>query len=171
MDRFDWGEDWKDGLKKQDSIGMETHGREEELFQKSFQYFDNALSQKKRDLEAIMGKAKYWELKALSPRGKPKYFEKALDNLDMAIAAHDWFIPALSEKAKMLMMLKDWDQALDTTERVLSRQIYSDDIECLRVAILHALTQSGDAKMAARKIRLLADSIDRHEPKKCTALL
>ena len=154
-----------DGLKKQDSIGMETHGREEELFQKSFQYFDNALSQKKRDLEAIMGKAKYWELKALSPRGKPKYFEKALDNLDMAIAAHDWFIPALSQKAKMLMMLKDWDQALDTTERVLNRQVYSDDIECLRVAILHALTQSGDAKMAARKIRLLADSIDRHEPK------
>ena len=153
------------GLKKQDSIGMGTHGKEEELFQKSFQYFDQALSLKKRDLEAIMGKAKYWELKALSPKGKPKYFENALDNLDMAIAAHDWFIPALSEKAKMLMMLKDWDQALDTTERVLNKQLYSDDIESLRIAILHALTQSGNAKLAAKKISLLIDSIDRHEPK------
>ena len=118
-----------------------------------------------------MGKAKYWELKALSPRGKPKYFEKSLGQLGhgdrRTRLVH---IPALSQKAKMLMMLKDWDQALDTTERVLNRQVYSDDIECLRVAILCFDAERG-RQDGCEKDTLASRQHRSSRAKKCTALL
>jgi tetratricopeptide repeat protein 21B len=131
--------------------------KEKELANKSFTYFEKALGDKKRasrDLEAIMGKAKYFELK--------KQYSKALDHLTQAIVVYPWFLPALSGKGKMLMMMGDWDQALETTERVLQQDPY--DIEALRISALHSLTRTGDLGRAAGIIDTLITSVDRHEP-------
>ena len=38
-----------------------------------------------------------------------------------AIALESWFSPALIEKAKLLIATGDWEQALETTQRVLAQ--------------------------------------------------
>ena len=132
--------------------------KDKELANKSFTFFEKALGEKKhanRDLEAIMGKAKYFELK--------KQYSKALDNLTQAIVIYPWFLPALADKAKMLMMMGDWDQALETTERVLQQDPF--DIEALRISSMYSLTRDGDSAKASEKISKLLESVDRHEPK------
>ena len=99
---------------------------------RSIEYFNRALgdqSDSKRDLEAMMGCARYYELQG-------KYTE-SLDSLNQTIVMYHWFHPALSEKAKVLVRMGDWDQAFDTAERVRSRDAY--DIEALRIMLLHAL--------------------------------
>ena len=35
---------------------------------------------------------------------------------------HDWFLPALMEKAKTLMMTADWDQALEAAGRLQQQE-------------------------------------------------
>lgn len=41
-----------------------------------------------------------------------------LANRQQVIVMHDWFLPALIEKAKALMMTADWDQALEAAGRL-----------------------------------------------------
>lgn len=60
-----------------------------------------------------MGKAKYFESK--------KEYSQSLEVLNSIIVLYSWFLPALTEKAKILVMLGDWDQAFETVQRVVSQ--------------------------------------------------
>ncbi len=62
-----------------------------------------------------MGKAKYHEYK--------KEYAQSLEVLNSVIVLYSWFLPALTEKAKILVMLGDWDQAFETVQRVISQVI------------------------------------------------
>ena len=135
---------------------------------KSIRYFDRALgdrSNSKRDLEAMMGRAKYYE-----HTGK---FAESLESLNQAIVLYQWFHPALSEKAKVLVRMGDWDQAYDTADRVIQRD--RQDIEALRIMLLHALLRSSSAstgegehgtstQRVCKLINRLTESLERHEP-------
>ena len=135
---------------------------------RSIRYFDRALgdrSNSKRDLEAMMGRAKYYE-----NTGK---FTESLESLNQAIVLYQWFHPALSEKAKVLVRMGDWDQAFDTAERVIQRD--RQDIEALRIMLLHALLRSSSAsngegehgtstQRVVKLIDRLTESLERHEP-------
>ena len=72
-----------------------------------------------------MGRAKYFEVKEM--------YEKALDSLNEAAVIYAWFLPALSEKSRVMIKMGDWDQAVELARRVLSQDSY--DIESLRVLV------------------------------------
>ena len=78
------------------------------------QYFDLVLgddgSKSQRDVEALMGKSKFYE--------KRKHYDKALEYLNQAIVVFPWYIPALIEKAKILAYNNDWEQSQDIAQRV-----------------------------------------------------
>lgn len=57
----------------------------------------------KKELEALMGKARHAETLG--------QHAKALDNLNQVIVHYAWFLPALAEKAKLLMAMANWPQA------------------------------------------------------------
>jgi tetratricopeptide repeat protein 21B len=90
-----------------------TSKSEKEQLLECRKYFERVLSSNKQDLEALLGLAKYNEILM-------KY-RFALDKINEAIVVHPWFVPALFEKAKLLLLMKDWDQSMETAERILSK--------------------------------------------------
>ena len=60
-----------------------------------------------KELEALLGKAKCFE-----NRGN---YTAALDTLNQVVVLYDWFLPALTEKARLLLVLNDWEQVRLTT--------------------------------------------------------
>ena len=51
-----------------------------------------------------------------------------------------WFLPALVEKFMVLMAMGDWDQAVETAQRVLAQDQHN--IEALRLITLFLLSQA-----------------------------
>mmetsp|Transcript_8068 Transcript_8068/g.19162 ORF Transcript_8068/g.19162 Transcript_8068/m.19162 type:complete len:1324 (+) Transcript_8068:208-4179(+) len=107
-----------------------------------------------RDLEAIMARARFHEA--------CKNYDASLDQLNQAIALQSWYVPALLEKAKVMMSTKDWDQALDMTSRVLNTE--HDNLFALRiVAFCTATRQSSPTELDDQLMRLIR-SMDKYEP-------
>lgn len=173
------GATWNNTKRKSKSGSDHSSTEARQFAERSIDYFNRAVgdrSQSKRDLEAMMGCARYYEL-----QGK---YTDALDSLNQTIVLYHWFHPALSEKAKVLVRMGDWDQAFDTAERVRSSDAY--DIEALRIMLLHSLLRSpsgsaggnsmlgsshedtdhtiGSTKRIVKLIKVLLESLDRHEP-------
>eukprot|EP00736_Rhodelphis_marinus_P011266 Rmarinus@m.19544 len=124
----------------------------------ALQYFEAATSSNtstRGDLEAILGKAKYHEM-----HGE---YAQSLDLLNQVVVLFPWFLPALTEKVRVLMAMGDWDQALETSQRVLSRDSFN--IDALRMVVTYLLAREARYNVAANRISDLIESIDRHEPK------
>jgi len=107
------------------------------------------------NLDAFMGKAKVLE-------GK-RQWQQALDSLNKVIVTHPWYLPALIEKAKTLMMTADWDQALDSAGRI--QQLEPNNIEALRLNVLHLLSRESRCDEAAEKLQELQRAIQKLEPR------
>lgn len=56
------------------------------------------------------------------------------------VALHAWFLPALVEKCLVLMAMGDWDQAVETAQRVLGWD--QQNIEALKLITLFLLSQA-----------------------------
>jgi len=128
------------------------------LASKSIVLFEGALGERsggKRELEAVLGKAKYYEYK--------EQYSQALEQLNQVIVMFAWFLPALAEKCRVLMMMGDWEQALETAQRVLSQDNFN--IEALRMTVLYLLCRESRHPVAAKRLQDLIESIDRHEPR------
>ena len=70
---------------------------------------------------------------------------KSLECIDECIVIHEWYRPALITKAKILMMIGDWSQALDLAERALEKS-KGRGIEALIVISLFYLVRAGNAE-------------------------
>jgi len=108
-----------------------------------------------KELEALLGKARCLE--------KKRRFRDALEVLNQLVVTYDWFLPALTEKARLLMVLNDWDQAVEVAQRILEQDAQS--IEALRLVALHLLTRESKYSASVRAIHELKGCIERHEPK------
>jgi len=119
--------------------------------------FDEVLEQnpQQKELEALLGKAMCYERK--------DQLGQALELLNQVIVLYAWFLPALTEKARILLTMGDWEQALETAQRILSQD--STNIEALRLTVLFLLARESRYILAAKRISDLTDCIDRHEPK------
>jgi len=126
--------------------------REEDLQKNSIRFFD-APQGDSSELECIMGRAKFYEVN--------RKYSNALDCLNQAVVLHGWFEPALFEKAKVLMLMGDWEQAVETANRVLN--INEHEIESLNIVILYNLCREANAEEAAAKISKLIQALDRNE--------
>uniref|UniRef100_S4RS46 Tetratricopeptide repeat domain 21B n=1 Tax=Petromyzon marinus TaxID=7757 RepID=S4RS46_PETMA len=123
------------------------------FMKKSIKYIDEGLQQGK-DAFALMGKAKYFELK--------HNYSGALEVINQAIVAFPSFLPALVEKMRLQLALQDWEQTLETGQRILQKDSHS--LEALQMQILHALCREGDSTVAAARIGDLINALDRFEP-------
>ena len=75
-------------------------------------------------LQALLGQAQ-----CLQRRGDMAAAIEAVHNI---VARFPWFLPALTEMAKLLMAAGDWDQALDCVRRVLQED--AGNIEALHMS-------------------------------------
>eukprot|EP00930_Biecheleria_cincta_P046675 TRINITY_DN32219_c0_g1_i1.p1 TRINITY_DN32219_c0_g1~~TRINITY_DN32219_c0_g1_i1.p1 ORF type:complete len:1347 (+),score=315.58 TRINITY_DN32219_c0_g1_i1:89-4129(+) len=120
-------------------------------------YFDAAsgTGQDLDNLDALMGKAKVLEGKRL--------WAQALDALNKVIVMHQWYLPALVEKAKTLMMTADWDQALESAGRLQQQE--PDNIEALRLNVLHLLSRESRCDAAVERLQELVEALHQQEPR------
>jgi tetratricopeptide repeat protein 21B len=96
----------------------------------------------KKDIEALLCKAKYFEV--------GKEFVQALEILNQVIVSFSWFSPALTEKAKVLLVLGDWEQTYESAYRVVSQESYN--IEALRLLVLNQLTRESKASVTSSRV-------------------
>ncbi|XP_023227553.1 tetratricopeptide repeat protein 21B-like [Centruroides sculpturatus] len=114
-------------------------------------YFERAGN----DPDALFGKSKCLE--------RDGNLAKALEILNQAVVIFPRFVPALIEKMKIQLSMKDWDQALDSANRILSQE--KNNIEAQRYLILYSLCREGDHNQAAEKLVELLHIFDISEPK------
>ncbi|XP_072020597.1 tetratricopeptide repeat protein 21B-like isoform X2 [Amphiura filiformis] len=122
---------------------------------KSGKYFEEALSGPNKDLQAMLGKARYMALR--------HNYSGGLDMINNAVVSYPGFMPALVEKMRLQLALQDWEQTLDTAHRAMNQQ--SHCLEAIRVEILHLLVREGNYDEAAVKLGELIQIMDRFEPK------
>lgn len=64
--------------------------------------------------------------------------------------AHSWFVPGLTEKAKLLVAVGDWEQAMEVAQRILT--VDPANIDALRLSALYLLSQECRPQMALRHL-------------------
>ncbi|XP_033624164.1 tetratricopeptide repeat protein 21B-like isoform X1 [Asterias rubens] len=131
-----------------------TCGRDT-FVKKSGKYFEDALSGASKNVEALIGKSRYFTLR--------HNYSGALDLINQAVVSYPGFMPALIEKMRLLMALQDWEQTVETAQRALSQQ--SSCIEAVRMEILYLLCREGNYEEAVQRLGELIQLLDRFEPK------
>ncbi|CAE7903205.1 ttc21b, partial [Symbiodinium sp. KB8] len=89
------------------------------------------LSGTKKELEALMGKARYHMNK--------REYEAATESLNQAMVMYPWFVPALLEKAIILLMQDEYEGAVELCEKVLEQD--PTNVQCLRLIPFMNLTR------------------------------
>eukprot|EP01039_Chlorochromonas_danica_P002898 gene2898-3163_t len=87
---------------------------------------------------------------------------EAINVLNQAIATNSSFLPALTDKALLLASTGDWEQALDSAQRVLDSD--TKQIDALTVIALHAFSQEAQPHDAVQKWEDLDHAIREREP-------
>ena len=105
--------------------------------------------------DAVMGKVKFLEQK--------KKFQEIIEILNELVVMNPKFVPALVEKAKVQMMVGDWDQSLETAQRMLMTDPFN--IEGLRIQIFHLLAREANAEMACDKLNEIGKALAKKEPR------
>ncbi|KAF6773261.1 hypothetical protein AHF37_06976 [Paragonimus kellicotti] len=83
---------------------------DEHLQKKAIRYFEGCVSDDERmNVECQMGKARYFQWS--------RAYMPAMDVVNIVIVNFPKYIPALIEKMRLQLMLKDWDQAIDVAQR------------------------------------------------------
>lgn len=108
-----------------------------------------------KQLEAMLGRAKVYE--------KAKKYDVALEILSEVGVSFKNFNPALIEKSKVHIFNGDWDQALETIQKVMldDRQ----NVEALRIYIFYLLSRETDLELVGEKMSELFEAMRTQEPK------
>lgn len=129
----------------------------EDYVNKSVQIFDAVLNEEDggshKHLEALLGRAKFFE--------KNKKFGVAIEILSEIVVLYKTFVPALIEKAKVHIISGDWDQCLETAQKVLVKDRLN--IEALRVYIFYLLSRESNIELVIEKIDDLMRSFQQNE--------
>uniref|UniRef100_UPI00358DF2F5 tetratricopeptide repeat protein 21B n=1 Tax=Myxine glutinosa TaxID=7769 RepID=UPI00358DF2F5 len=125
----------------------------EALYKRALKYLDESL-QDEKDVFALMGRAKYFEVK--------QNFSGALEIMNRIIVGFPTFLPAMVEKMKLQLALQDWEEALGTAQRILEKD--SNCLEALKMWILFMLCHEGNFEEAAKRIHNLKNVLEQLEP-------
>lgn len=109
----------------------------------------------KVDVNAALGRVAYYERKF--------NFAPAQELLNRVIVAYPSFTPALIVKARLLMSAEDWEQALETTHRVLAKE--KNNVEAIALEALHALVKDSHYTTAAAHLKSLYSAVEMKEPR------
>ncbi|UYV83543.1 TTC21B [Cordylochernes scorpioides] len=92
-------------------------------------------------VDAILGQAKYYE--------KNKNYSRALDIINQLVVTYPNLLPALVEKMKLQLAMKDWSQTVDSITRILSAE--ESNLEAYKYSILHTICNEGDYEQGTKK--------------------
>lgn len=130
------------------------HKQKDDRTKSSGKFFNEAVAE--GDIEALLGKSMLAMKKGL--------YQKSLDLLKTLTSNYPSFAPALVEKMKACLYLKDWDAVLDCSQKTLSLDRHS--VEGLRYAILFSLVWNRQQEeQIISKLSDLATSLELREPK------
>ena len=119
------------------------------------QYFETVLQTNNRHIDALFGKAKYYELCA--------NFDEAKDTLSALVVSYGKFAPPFIEKAKVELALQDWEQAEETINRIFAFE--PKNVEVMKFKILQNICRKGAYEQAAMLLRKLYAELEKVEPK------
>ncbi|KAK3874065.1 hypothetical protein Pcinc_020974 [Petrolisthes cinctipes] len=105
-------------------------------------------------MDALFGKAKLYENRSS--------YHDAMETLNLLVVAYPNFTAPLVEKMKVNLAEQDWDQCLESANRVLA--LDSHNIEAMKFRALHVLCRLGNYEDAAQSLRTLYAEMDRSEP-------
>ncbi|BFZ22635.1 hypothetical protein BsWGS_25674 [Bradybaena similaris] len=120
---------------------------------KAIKFFEEALADRSRNISALLGKAKFFELR--------HNYSGALELVNQVIVSHANFLPAFVEKMKLQLALQDWDQTMEAAHRALN--IDMNCVEAMKYQILHLICREGHYTEAASKLADLITVLDRLE--------
>ncbi|XP_050699357.1 tetratricopeptide repeat protein 21B-like [Eriocheir sinensis] len=118
------------------------------------EYLDPVLQKSSRHMDALFAKAKFYENRS--------NYKESTETLNLLVVAYPGFTGPLVEKAKVNLSEQDWDQCLESANRVLSTD--SHNIEAMKYRTLYALCRKGNYDEAAQNLRTLYTEMDRSEP-------
>ncbi|XP_064419793.1 tetratricopeptide repeat protein 21B [Latimeria chalumnae] len=129
-----------------------TCGREA-YAKKSIKCFDEGM-QDAKNIFAMMGRASYFEMR--------QNYSGALGTVNQVIVNFPGFLPAFIKKMKLQLALQDWEQTIETAQRLLEKD--NHNFEALRMLALHHVCREGNLNEAATKLGDLISALDRCEP-------
>ncbi|KAM7154066.1 tetratricopeptide repeat protein 21B isoform 1-T1 [Macrochelys suwanniensis] len=125
----------------------------EAYIKKAVKYFDEGM-QDGNDPFALLGKAQYFEVR--------QNYSGALETVNQIIANFPDFLPAFIKKMKLQLALQDWEQAVETAQRLLQKDTLN--LEAIRMEALHFLCREGNIPEATAKLGDLIIALDKLEP-------
>ncbi|KAM4859500.1 tetratricopeptide repeat protein 21B [Thomomys bottae] len=129
-----------------------TKGKEP-YTKKALRSFEEGL-QDGNDIFALLGKVQCLELR--------QNFSGALETVNQIIVNFPTFLPAFEKKMKLQLALQDWDQTVETAQRLLLQD--SQNVEALRMLALYYLCRVGDVEKATTKLEHLGNALNTMEP-------
>ncbi|XP_004703829.1 tetratricopeptide repeat protein 21B isoform X1 [Echinops telfairi] len=129
-----------------------TRGKDPNI-KKALKYFEEAL-QEENDIFALLGKAQCLEMR--------QNFVGALETLNQITLNFPSFLPALVKKMKLQLTLQEWDQTVETAQRLMLQD--NKNVEGLRILALYYLCREGDIEKATSKLESLANTLEAMEP-------
>ncbi|XP_019409134.1 PREDICTED: tetratricopeptide repeat protein 21B [Crocodylus porosus] len=125
----------------------------EAYIKKAVKYFDEAM-QEGIDVFALLGKAQYFEIR--------QNYSGALETVNQIIANFPHFLPAFIKKMKLQLALQDWEQAVETAQRLLQKDALN--LEAIRMEALHYLCREGNLTEATARLGDLIHALEKLEP-------
>jgi tetratricopeptide repeat protein 21B len=113
------------------------------------------------DLNAALGYVAFLERKT--------QLAKAQNMLDRLVVLYpNCSVPPLVGKARLLMQAEDWEQAIEVTRRILTRD--KDNVEALTLEALYALVKDTRYDAATVRLRRLLEAVKAKEPRNAALL-
>ncbi|XP_023398640.2 tetratricopeptide repeat protein 21B isoform X2 [Loxodonta africana] len=129
-----------------------TRGKEP-YTKKALRYFEEGL-QDGIDIFALLGKAQCLHMR--------QNYSGALEAVNQIIVSFPSFLPAFVKKMKLQLALQDWDQTVETAQRLMLQD--NKNVEALRMLALYYLCREGDIEKATAKLENLGNALEAVEP-------
>ncbi|KAJ6659332.1 hypothetical protein lerEdw1_019203 [Lerista edwardsae] len=172
MNRNDKAKEYVDKMLK-----VSTGAREEEFFEplqglvlkgwiyvtsdkmhavkKAIKYLDEGI-QDNTDIFGMMGKAKYFMVQ--------QNYSGALEIVSQLVVTFPFFTPALVTKMRLHLALQDWEQSIEESKRILSKE--ANDIDALQYILVNQLAMTGNINVAMDQLREYVAALELKEPQR-----
>ncbi|XP_069503848.1 tetratricopeptide repeat protein 21A isoform X2 [Ambystoma mexicanum] len=123
------------------------------VVKKSIKYLEEGIKDSS-DVFGVLGKVRYFF--------KQHNFSVALDIINQIIVGFPTFLPALIFKMKLFLAQQNWDQALETAQRIQMKDVIN--IDALQVLAVFSLARDGNMSTALDHTKNLISALETMEP-------